>query len=79
MPANAPNRDMAMAFINNLYTKKTQQILTDAWFEYPCHAFSEPNNYLYNYDGTIGTRIPAEDIEKAIPIGWALINQAAGQ
>lgn len=79
MPANAPNRDMAMAFINNLYTKKTQQILTDGWFEYPCHAFSEPNNYLYNYDGSIGTRIPAEDIENAIPIGWALINQAAGQ
>lgn len=79
MPANAPNRDMAMAFINSLYNKKTQQILTDAWFEFPCHAFSEPNDYLYNYDGNIGTRLSAEAIENAVPVGWALINQAAGQ
>lgn len=79
MPANAPNRNMAMAFINNLYTKKTQQLLTDGWFEFPCYAFGEPNNYLYNYEGNIGTKVPAETIENAIPVGWALINQAAGQ
>ncbi len=78
MPANAPNRNMAMAFINSLYSKNIQQKLTDSWFEFPCYAFGEANNYLYNYKGNIGTKVPAETIEGAIPVGWALINQAAG-
>lgn len=79
MPANAPNRNMAIAFINNLYSKKVQRTLSDAWFEYPCHAFVDPNDYLFNYDGRIGSKFTAEASENTIPVGWALINQAAGQ
>lgn len=77
MPANAPNRNLAIAFINGLFQKKTQQLLTDAWFEFPTFAFGRPNDYLGNYLGTIGTQVGAEQIENATPVGWALINQAA--
>lgn len=79
MPANTPRRIMAVNFINNLYTEKNQQILTDAWFEYPTYAFGAPNQYLNNYIGTLGTRVTAESLEATVPVGWALINQAAGQ
>jgi ABC-type Fe3+ transport system substrate-binding protein len=79
MPVNAANRNMGMAFINYLYSLKVQQTLTDAWFEFPCQSFSEPNSYLYNYQGDVGVRVGAEQIEANIPMGWALVNQAAGQ
>lgn len=79
MPANTPNRTLAAAFINGLFGEKNQQLLTDGWFEYPTYAFGEPNQYLNNYIGSIGTKVTAEDIENATPVGWALINQAAGQ
>lgn len=77
MPINTPRRAMALAFINNLYTEKNQQTLTDAWFEYPCYAFGVPNEYLNNYRGAIGTRFTAEMTEQSTPMGWALINQVA--
>lgn len=79
MPVNTPRRTMAISFINNLFSKKSQQILTDGWFEFPTYAFGEPNDYLNNYIGSIGTRTTAESLEGTTPIGWALINQAAGQ
>lgn len=77
VPANTPRRVMALNFINSLYTKENQQILTDAWFEYPAYAFGVPNQYLNNYRGVIGTRFSAEMTEQATPLGWALINEVA--
>lgn len=76
MAANAPNRITASSFINGLFSEKSQTILTDGWFEFPTHAFGKPNDYLNNYIGSFGTKVPAETIENATPVGWALIDQA---
>lgn len=77
MPANAPNRNMAVALINYLFAKDVQQKLTNAWFEYPAESFTEANDYLYGFPDQIGLKVNAETIEQNIPAAWALINQIA--
>lgn len=77
MPKNAPNRNMAVAFINYLYEPAVQTQLTDAYFEWPCHTFSQGNDYLYAFTKGIGTSVSAETIEGALPVGWELVNSLA--
>ena len=77
MPANTQRRNLAMAFINTLFSPENQQVLTDAWFEFPTYAFGTPNEYLNNYRGVVGNKFTAEMAEAACPVGWAMINQVA--
>lgn len=78
MTANAPNRNMAMTFINFLYEPANQQVMSNAWFEFPCETFSEANEYLYGIPDRIGLAFSAERTEEHIPTAWQIINQIAG-
>jgi iron(III) transport system substrate-binding protein len=77
MAANAPNRNMAMTFINYLYEPENQRIMSDAWFEFPCETFSETNSYLYGIPDRIGLAFSAERTEEHISTAWQIINQIA--
>ncbi len=79
MPANAPNRNMAVGFINYMFSKEVQEQLSNAWFEFPTHAFAEANEYLYGFPDRLGYKLSAESLEQNIPIGWALVNAQAEQ
>lgn len=77
MAANAPNRNMAMSFINFLYQPANQAVMSNAWFEFPCETFSEANEYLYGIPDRIGLAFTAERMEENIPTAWQIINQIA--
>lgn len=79
MLANAPNRNLAAAFINHLYQKENQEILGNALFEYPNQAFAEPNDYLLGVMEIPGRQVNAEQVEEYIPQAWNIINSLAGQ
>ncbi|OAV44730.1 ABC transporter substrate-binding protein [Lewinella sp. 4G2] len=78
VPATAPNRVMALNFIDYLYEKNVQTQLTDAYFEYPTQSFTESNEYLYGIRDVIGRKPVVEVLENNLPLAWSLINREAG-
>ena len=77
VPANTPNRAMAMQFIDYLYEQEVQSKLTDAYFEYPTQSFTESNDYLYGIRDVIGRKPNVEVLENNLPVAWGLINREA--
>ncbi len=77
MPANSPNRQLGLRLIDYFYDEKVQEVLTSAWFEYPCESFAETEAYLYGFPDNIGNKISGEDIDKNLGNAWAIINDIA--
>lgn len=77
MPANSTNRQLGARLINHFYDKPVQEMLTNAWFEFPCESFAEANAYLYGFPDNIGNQVSAEDIDKNLGNAWAIINEVA--
>jgi spermidine/putrescine-binding protein len=77
MPANSPNRQLGARLINHFYDKPMQELLTNAWFEFPCESFAEANAYLYGFPDNIGNKVSGEDIDKNLGNAWAIINEVA--
>lgn len=79
MPANTPNRDMALKMIDFLFQQDNQETMSNAWFEFPCQSFAEANEYLYGFPGQIGLKVSGEDIDRSLPTAWGIINGVAEQ
>lgn len=79
MPANTPNRSMAMKLIDFLFQKENQETFSNAWYEFPCQTFAQANDYLYGFPDRIGDKMSGEDIDRNLPTAWGIINGIAEQ
>lgn len=79
MSANTPNRTTAMNFIDYLYEKEVQTVLTNAYFEYPTQSFTESSDYLYGITDAIGRKPSCEIIQQNLTTAWSLINGEAAK
>jgi len=77
VPKTAKNRTTALDFIDYLYEKDVQSVLTNAYFEYPTQSFTESNDYLYGIVDNIGRKPSVEILENNLPVAWGLINREA--
>jgi ABC-type Fe3+ transport system substrate-binding protein len=77
MLGNAPNRALALRFINHLFQKEAQEVLSNAYFEYPNEAFSEINQYILGVPDTPGRRVSANTLEDYITPAWEMVNRVA--
>ncbi len=77
MDARAPNRELALTFVNYLFSKPVQEAITASWFEYPAETFTEPDTYLLGIYDIIGQNMYAEQFDKHLGSAWTMINNAA--
>ncbi len=78
MLKNAPNRDAALRLIDFLYEPESQLVLGSANFEYPVEKFAEMNEYLSTIADVPGNRLPLQEIENQLPIGFAIVKEYFG-
>ena len=75
--ARAANRQLALTFVNYLFSKPVQEAITSSWFEYPVETFTEPDTYLLGIYDVIGRNTYAEQYDKHLGTAWQMINRAA--
>ena len=75
MLANAPNRQSAMDFINFLFNKESQELLSEGTKEYPGHVYAMPSDFLMDFADLPVGELRLEQTEQHIPLARQILAQ----
>lgn len=76
--ADAPNRDAAMKYINFLFSKESQELLSASTQEYPGHVYAMPSDFLMDFADLPAGNVSLEQIEQHLPQARQLVERYFG-